>query len=130
MTLQNKLCDVLVRSRLHPVILCTALGNSFYKLVFERAEETVLDFIGLKHWLKLLINDKVEIYRFARLVFGLMQLTFILKGTLDVHFDNYGQQFREVVEKVRDMYVDDLVTWGESINEVKKLKSDSITLFR
>ena len=106
------------------------MGKSFYKFVFERAEETVLDFIGLKHWLKLLINDKVEIYRFARLVFGLMQLTFILKGTLGVHFDNYGQQFREVVEKVRDMYVDDLVTWGESINEVKKLKSDSITLFR
>ena len=130
MTLQNKLCDVLVRSRFHPVILCTALGKSFYKFVFERAKEIVLDFIWLKHCLKLLMNDKVEIYRFARLVFGLIQSTFILKGTLDVHFDNYRQQFREVVEKVRDMYVDDLVTWGESINEVKKLKSNSITLFR
>ena len=50
---------------------------------------------------------------------------------MDVHFDNCGQEFRDVVEKVRDdMYVDDLVTRGESTNEVKKLKLDSITLFR
>ena len=28
------------------------------------------------------------------------------------------------------MYVDDLVSGGESINEVKELKSDSISLFR
>ena len=54
----------------------------------------------------------------------------LLEGTLDVHFDNFEQKFGEVVEKVRDdMYVDDLVTGGECKNEVKKLKSDSITLF-
>ena len=29
-----------------------------------------------------------------------------------------------------DMHVDDLVTGGENINEVKKLKTDSISLFR
>ena len=51
-------------------------------------------------------------------MFGLIQSTFISEGTLDVHFDNCGQEFREVVEKVRDdMYVDDLMTGGESINE-------------
>ena len=50
---------------------------------------------------------------------------------MDIHFDNCGKEFREVFEKVRDdIYVDDLVTGGESINEVKKLKSDSITLFQ
>ena len=50
---------------------------------------------------------------------------------MDIHFDNFGEEFREVVENVRDdTYVDDLVTGGESINEVKKLKSDSITLFQ
>ena len=50
---------------------------------------------------------------------------------MEVHFDNCGQEFWEVVEKVRDnIYVDDLMTRGESINEVKKLKSNSISLFR
>ena len=41
-------------------------------------------------------------------MFGHIQSTFILEGTLDVHFDNCGQEFREVAEKVRDdMYADD-----------------------
>ena len=73
----------------------------------------------------------MEIYRFPRLVFGLIQSHFILEGTLDVHFDNCEQKFQEVVGKERDnMYVDDLVTGRESINEVKKLESDSLSLFR
>ena len=46
------------------------------------------------------------------IVFGLTQPPFILERTLDAHFDNYEQEFWEVVEKVRDnMYVDDLMTW-------------------
>ena len=49
---------------------------------------------------------------------------------MHVYFDNCGQEFREVAEKVRDdMYADDLLTGEESINEVKKLISDSIRLF-
>ena len=79
------------------------------------------------HWVEAINNDKIEVYRFTRLVFGLTQSPFILEETLDDHFDNCGQEFREVVEKVRDdMYVDDLVTGGERINEVKKLKSGNI----
>ena len=63
-------------------------------------------------------------------MFWLKQSPFILEGTLDAHFDNCGDEFWEAVEKVRDMYVDDFVTEGESINEVQKLKSDSINIFR
>ena len=76
-------------------------------------------------------EKKVEIYRFAKLVFALTQLPFIQLGTLDAHFDNCRQEFREVAKKVRDdMYIDDLVTGGEIINEIKKSKSDSIILFQ
>ena len=83
------------------------------------------------HWVDATNNDKIDIYRFAVLVFGLTQSPFILEGTLDVHVYNCEQEFREVAEKVRvDMYVDDLLNGGESINEVKKLKSESVTLLR
>ena len=37
----------------------------------------------------------------------------------------------ELIRKIRDyMYVDDLVTRGEGLKEVKKMKSDSIVLFK
>ena len=41
--------------------------------------------------------------------------------------------FGELIERDRvkdDMYVDDLVTGGESINEVDKIKGDSVKLFQ
>ena len=38
--------------------------------------------------------------------------------------------YLELIRKIRDdMYVDDLVTGGESLQEVEKIKSDSIELF-
>ena len=75
------------------------------------------------HWVEATNNDKIEIYHFSR-------FTFAIRGNFGCSFGNFEQKFGEVVEKVRDdMYVDDLVTGGECKNEVKKLKSDSITLF-
>ena len=59
-----------------------------------------------------------------------LQSPFVLEGILDVHFDNCGQDFRQTVEKRKRYVVDDLVTGEGSINEVKKLKSDSISLFQ
>ena len=62
-------------------------------------------------WVAATNNDKIEIYRFARLVFRLKQSLLILKGTLN------AQEFEEIVEKVRDdMYLDDLVAGGEFKN--------------
>ena len=42
----------------------------------------------------------------------------------------YESLYLELIRKIRDnMYVDDLVTGGESLQEVEKIKSDSIELF-
>ena len=39
--------------------------------------------------------------------------------------------FRELIERGKDdMYVDDLVTGGESTSEVDKIKGDSVNLFQ
>ena len=44
-------------------------------------------------------------------------------------FENYGEEFEEIVDIVRDrMYIDDLVTGEECTNE--KLKSEFISLFQ
>ena len=76
-------------------------------------------------------SDKTEIYRFDKLVFELTQPSFILQGTWNAHFNNCGQDFRDVVEKVSEViYVTDSVTWGEFITKVNKLKSESISFLR
>lgn len=125
--LQKKLWDVWVRSSLHPVILCADIEKAFLQICIRDSQRDCPIFI----WAEASNIDKIEIYRFAMLMFGLTQSPFILEEILDLHFNNCAQEVWEVSEKVRDnMYLDDMVTGGESINEVTKWKSDSISLFR
>ena len=109
--LQNKLWDVLERSRFYPEILCTDIEIAFLQKSIPESKRDCLRF----HWVEATNNDKTEIYRFARLVFELTQSLFKLEETLDAHFNNCGQEFQKVVEKAREyMYVNDLVTGEES----------------
>ena len=65
------------------------------------------------------------------MVFGLTQSPFILKGTLKKHFENYNPAYAKIVEVTEnDMYADDLVTGGESLDEVKIIKEKSTELFK
>ena len=63
----------------------------------------------------------------TRVTFGLNQPPFILIGTLKTHFERFESIYLELIRKPRDdMYVDNLVTGGESLQDVQKIKSDSI----
>ena len=65
--LQNKVWDVLVTSRFYPVILCANIEKGFLQIRIRKSER---DCFRL-HWIEATNNDKIEIYNFARLVFGL-----------------------------------------------------------
>ena len=67
--LHNRLWDVLVRSRLRPVILCADIEKALLQI---RNRESKRDFLRF-HWVSATKNGKIEIYCFARLVFGLTQ---------------------------------------------------------
>ena len=92
---QNKLWDVLVRSRFNPVILCADIEKDYLQLCIRENKRDCFRF----RWVEATNNDKIQMYRFIRLVFGLIPSSFILEGTWDAHFNNCGQKFREVVEK-------------------------------
>ena len=125
-SLQNKLWDILVRTRFRPVILCDDTEKPFLQIRIKEKERESLKF----HWVENLTNNTTQILRFTRLVFGLNQSPFILEGTLKTHFERYKSMYLELIRKIRDdMYVDDLVTGGESLQEVEKIKFDFIELF-
>ena len=82
------------------------------------------------HWDENLTNNTIQILCFTRLVYGLNHSPSILEGVLKTHFEKYESMYLELTRKIRDdMYVDDLVTGGESLQELEKIKSDSIKLF-
>ena len=125
-SLQNKLWDILIRTRFRPVILCADIQKAFLQIRIREEERDSLKF----YWIESLANRAIQIYRFARLIWGLNQSPFILEGTLESHFEKYRELFLALIERIKDdMYVDDMVTGGDNVREVKNIKSESIELF-
>ena len=125
-SLQNKLWDILMRTRFRSVVLCADIEKTFLQIRIKDKTRESLKF----HWVDNITNNTIQILRFTRLVFGLNQSPFILEGTLKTHFEKYENMYLELIRKIRDdMYVDDLVTGGERLQEVEKIKSHAIELF-
>ena len=120
-SLQNELWDILIRTRFRPVILCADIAKAFLQIRIKEKNRESLEF----YWVENRTNNTIQILRFTRLVFGLNQSPFILEGTLKTHFERYESMYLELIRKIRDdMCVDDLVTAGESLQEVEKIKPD------
>ena len=121
--LQNFIWNILTRSRLRPTLLCRGIEKAFLQIRIRESERDVLRF----HWVNSLESKNIEILRFTRLVFGLTQSPFILQGSLKKHFENYRGSFKELIKIIEDdMYVDDLVTGGNNLEEVKEIKQSSV----
>ena len=83
------------------------------------------------HWVKSSDPSIIELNRFTRLLFNLTNLKFILEGTLKEHFQYYLNEYPTLVEAIsEDVYLDDLVSGSDTIEEVEVIKQKSIKLFR
>lgn len=107
--LQNSLWNILIRSRLRPILLCGDIEKTFLQIRIRESERNLLRF----HWAKNQEPSVIEINRFTRILFGLTQFLFILEGALKEHFDNYKYEYQNVIETIKnDMYFDDLAPKG------------------
>ena len=124
--LQKLLWDILIRARFRPIVLCADIEKAFLQISIKNEDRNSLKF----HWVNNLNDLVVKILRFTRLVFGLIQSPFILEGTLQEHFKNCFTKYQKLIERIKDdMYVDDLVTGGETTQEVAIVKNDAISMF-
>ena len=109
--LQNRLWDIIIRSRFRPILLCGDIEKAFLQIRIRESQKDALKF----HWVSNLDLNRNEVNRFIRLVFGLTQSPFILEETLKEHFNNYKSVYPELIENKRnDMYVDDLISGGNN----------------
>ena len=117
----------MTRSGFRQILLYVDIDNAFLQIPTSEPERDVLLF----HWVDSLETKKIEILRFKKLVFVLTQSPFILKGTLKKHFENYRESFKELIKIIENyMYVDDLVTGCNNLEEVKEIKQNSVQLFK
>lgn len=113
--LQNLLWDVLVRNHLKPIALAGDLNH-----------RDALRF----HWLKNKATSEVEVLMFTHALFGLVQSPFLLGGTLQQHLESQREKYpKEVEEILQSLYVDDVITGGETMPEVRTLKETAVAVF-
>ena len=72
---QNMIWDILARSRFRLILLSVNIEKPFLQLQIMEAERDELHF----HWVKHVDSKEMETLRFARLVFILVQLSFVLE---------------------------------------------------
>ena len=115
------------RTRFRPILPCGDIEKTFLQIRIRESDRDLSRF----HWVNNLDSKNIETLRFTWLVFGLIESPFILKGTLKKHFENYSESFKELIKIIEnDRYVDDLVTGGSNLEEVKEIKQNSVQLFK
>ena len=112
--LQNQLWNILVRARFHPVLLTSDIQKAFLQVRIKEEERDALRFF----W-KSPGSDELFVYRFTRALFGLTCSPFLLGGVMNEHLKLWESKYPELVKEIRvGLYVDDLMTVGESVEEV------------
>ena len=97
----------MVRNRLKPVALAGDLKKAFLQVRIRQQDRDALRF----HWLKNRKLGDIEVLRFTRALFGLVQSPFLLGATLKHHLQALSGTYpNEVNEIMKSLYVDDIIT--------------------
>ena len=115
--LQNKIWEVLVRQRTFPVAITGDITKAFLQIRIRETERDALRF----HWMTK--NGELQILRFTRVLFGLVSSPFILGGVIASHLEQWKHERPDHVEELeRCLYVDNIISGGESVEQVKARK--------
>ena len=124
--LQNQLWSVLTRNRFRPVAIAGDLKQAFLQVRVRRVDRDALRF----HWLKDLNTKQVEVVRFTRVLFGLALSPFRLAAVIKEHLQNCKLLNEKIVEEIeRSLYVDYLISGGETIDAALQVKQSAKSVF-
>ena len=124
--LQNRLWDILVRSRFYPALLTGDLKKAFLQVRIKREERDSLRF----HW-RPPNGSNTSVLRFTRALFGMTCSPFLLGGVINQHLDTWESQYPELIKEIRDgLYVDDLMTGGENAEITAEKKAITTDVFK
>lgn len=103
--LQNKLSDILVRQRFHPLAIFGDIQKAFLQIQIKENERDALRF----HW-QVNKHSNLDTYRFTRDLFGLTCSPFLLGGLIKQHLQSRESKLPEVVAALhKSLYVDNLL---------------------
>ena len=125
----NNLCGLLMRFRLNSIAVVADIEKAFLQIGLQPDQRYVTRFIWLKDYTKARVDsDNIQEYKFCRVPFGVISSPFLLGATTDSHLEQYEH---ELATKLKDeIYVDNLITGTNSVEEAVKLYKDAKTIFK
>ena len=111
-----------VRNHLKPIVLAGDLKQAFLQVRIRAEDRDILRF----RWFRDTTTFEVEVLRFTRALFGLVQSPFLLGH----HLQSLKGRYPKEVDKIlKSLHVDDLTTCGETSNDVCHLKNMAVAIF-
>ena len=109
------LCGLLLRFRLEKIALLADLEKAFLQVGLQPSEREVARFLWLKDISKLDLNGNLQIYRFARVPFGVISSPFLLGATVAHHLKKKENPIAEKIRK--NIHVDNVITGTRTVVE-------------
>ena len=116
---------VLVCQRSYPVAVTGDLKKAFLQVRIRELNRDALRF----HWRN---NEQsaLETLRFTRALFGLTCSSFLLGGVLECHLGAWQSKLPELVAEIhKNLYVDDVLSGGVTVQEAQYRKEQAIEIF-
>ena len=125
----NDLCGLLMRFRLNNIAVVADIEKAFLQIGLQPDQRDVTRFIWLKDYTNASVDSaNIQEYRFCRVPFGVISSPFLLGATIHNHLEQYEH---ELAAKLKDdIYVDNLITGTDSVEETVKLYHTAKTIFK
>uniref|UniRef100_A0A914LIE4 Peptidase aspartic putative domain-containing protein n=1 Tax=Meloidogyne incognita TaxID=6306 RepID=A0A914LIE4_MELIC len=111
-----ELVGLLLRFRLPKFVAIADLEAAFLMVGLHEEDREVAKFLWLKDPGKPPSNDNIQVYRFARVAFGVICSPYLLAGVIRHHLEKYGTT--TATELASSLYVDNLHLGASSPEEL------------
>ena len=102
------LCSLLLRFGTHETAIIADIKKTFLQISFQEPDRDVTRVLWLKDINKPVISSNIDIFRFTRIIFGIVSSQFILAVTIAYHLRSKKGPIAKKLMK--DLYVDNLIT--------------------
>ena len=102
------LCSLLLRFGTHETAIIADIEKTFLQISFQEPDRDVTRVLWLKDINKPVISSNIDIFRFTRIIFGIVSGQFILAATIVYHLRSKKGPIAKKLMK--DLYVDNLIT--------------------
>jgi hypothetical protein len=123
----DDICSHLIRFRLHDIAIVADIEKAFLQIGLKETDRDVTRFLWLKDTNKLTTENNVQIYRFARILFGIISSPFLLTATIEHHLRHDGSD--TALHIMNNIYIDNIITGVSTEREAVKFYAETKQLF-